>query len=79
MSSSHVVCGKATKSIPSFQKIIGGHEAPENTIPWQVLLSISGNRAGGIVIADRWILTAAHVVKSATTTASKENVRVRHQ
>lgn len=65
------------KNIPNYQKIIGGYEAPENTIPWQVLLSIRGNRAGGIVIADRWILTAAHVLKSGITTASKENVRVR--
>uniref|UniRef100_A0A3Q3WZI9 complement subcomponent C1r n=1 Tax=Mola mola TaxID=94237 RepID=A0A3Q3WZI9_MOLML len=70
------VCGKPMKNIPNYQKIIGGYEAPENTIPWQVLLSISGNRAGGIVIADRWILTAAHVLKSGITTASKENVRI---
>uniref|UniRef100_A0A671WKS8 Vitamin K-dependent protein C n=1 Tax=Sparus aurata TaxID=8175 RepID=A0A671WKS8_SPAAU len=55
------VCGQPTAVIPAYQRIIGGSEAPENTIPWQVLLSVDGQRAGGMVIADHWIMTAAHI------------------
>ncbi|KAG8009968.1 Complement C1r subcomponent, partial [Nibea albiflora] len=54
------VCGKPTKQISTYQRIIGGSEAPDDTIPWQVLLNINGIRAGGMVIADNWIMTAAH-------------------
>ncbi|KAI9515372.1 hypothetical protein NQZ68_026105 [Dissostichus eleginoides] len=57
------VCGQPTKLITGFQRIIGGAEAPADTIPWQVLLK-SGGRAGGMVIADRWIMTAAHNLMS---------------
>ncbi|XP_073340691.1 complement C1r-A subcomponent-like isoform X1 [Pagrus major] len=70
------VCGQPTNLIPAYQRIIGGSEAPENTIPWQVLLSIDGQRAGGMVIADRWIMTAAHVLVHRGNIAPKESVRV---
>ncbi|XP_071372053.1 complement C1r-A subcomponent-like [Centroberyx affinis] len=53
------VCGKPTKLISGYQRIIGGSAAPENTIPWQVFLSVDGSRAGGMVIGDRWVMTAA--------------------
>ncbi|XP_076010741.1 uncharacterized protein c1s.2 [Genypterus blacodes] len=56
------VCGQPTEQITGFGRIIGGNVAPNGTIPWQVLLAVNG-RGGGMVIADRWILTAAHVVK----------------
>ncbi|XP_028280212.1 complement component 1, r subcomponent [Parambassis ranga] len=55
------VCGRPTNLLSAYQRIIGGSEAPKNTIPWQVLLN-SNARGGGMVIADQWILTAAHVV-----------------
>nr|XP_046254445.1 uncharacterized protein LOC124064236 [Scatophagus argus] len=70
------VCGQPTKLIPAYQRIIGGSEAPENTIPWQVLLSIHGQRAGGMVIADRWIMTAAHVLVNENDKVPNEAVRV---
>ncbi|KAE8288961.1 Complement C1r-A subcomponent [Larimichthys crocea] len=69
------VCGKPTKQIAAYQRIIGGKEAPDDTIPWQVLLSVDGHRAGGMVIADRWILTAAHVLKHNGNITSSEAVR----
>ncbi|XP_036930819.1 complement C1r subcomponent-like [Acanthopagrus latus] len=69
------VCGQPTVLIPAYQRIIGGSEAPENTIPWQVLLSVDGQRAGGMVIADRWIMTAAHVLAHEGNVAPKESVR----
>lgn len=73
------VCGKPTELIPNYQRIIGGSEAPQNTIPWQVMLSVGSQRAGGMVISDRWILTAAHVLESQGVTTTKENVRVGQQ
>ncbi|TKS82246.1 Calcium-dependent serine proteinase [Collichthys lucidus] len=69
------VCGKPTKQISAYQRIIGGKEAPDDTIPWQVLLSVDGQRGGGMVIADRWILTAAHVLKHNGNITSSEAVR----
>lgn len=57
------VCGRPTKQINEIQRIIGGSDAPEHTIPWQVLINTVG-RGGGAVIADRWILTAAHMLMS---------------
>ena len=57
---SHPVCGQPTKLISTYQRIIGGSGAPDNTIPWQALLNIDGIRVGGMVIADHWIMTAAH-------------------
>ncbi|KAG8009967.1 Complement C1r-A subcomponent [Nibea albiflora] len=69
------VCGKPTQQISAYQRIIGGKEAPDNTIPWQVLLSVDGQRGGGMVIADRWILTAAHVLKHSENITSSEAIR----
>ncbi|KAG8009969.1 Complement C1r subcomponent, partial [Nibea albiflora] len=69
------VCGKPTKQIFTYQRIFGGKEAPDDTIPWQVLLSVDGKRGGGMVIADRWILTAAHVLKHSENITSSEAIR----
>ncbi|XP_023282098.1 uncharacterized protein LOC111669859 [Seriola lalandi dorsalis] len=71
------VCGKPTAVISSYERIIGGNDAPANTIPWQVLLSVDGGRGGGMVIADHWVLTAAHVVANNNgTPASKDVIRI---
>uniref|UniRef100_A0A4W6CUB6 complement subcomponent C1r n=1 Tax=Lates calcarifer TaxID=8187 RepID=A0A4W6CUB6_LATCA len=70
------VCGQPTKHLSAYQRIIGGDDAPDDTIPWQVLLNIDGGRGGGMVIADRWIMTAAHVVKNKGITAPPETVRI---
>ncbi|KAK2844746.1 hypothetical protein Q5P01_011405 [Channa striata] len=70
------VCGKPTKLISAYQRIIGGNEAPENTIPWQVLVSIDGARGGGMVIADRWIMTAAHNVVENGNPVPNDTIRV---
>uniref|UniRef100_A0A667X1Z2 Complement component 1, r subcomponent n=1 Tax=Myripristis murdjan TaxID=586833 RepID=A0A667X1Z2_9TELE len=54
------VCGKPTKLLSSFQRILGGAKAPDNTIPWQVMLKVNGGKGGGMVIGDHWVMTAAH-------------------
>uniref|UniRef100_A0A668USN4 Vitamin K-dependent protein C n=2 Tax=Oreochromis aureus TaxID=47969 RepID=A0A668USN4_OREAU len=70
------VCGQPTNHINVYQRIFGGQDAPDNTIPWQVLLSVSGNRGGGMVIGDRWIMTAASNVVERGVVVSNESVRI---
>ncbi|XP_023152358.2 complement C1r-A subcomponent-like [Amphiprion ocellaris] len=70
------VCGQPTKLISGYQRIIGGSNAPHKTIPWQVMLSVGSGRGGGMVIADRWILTAAHVLVANGATVPPEDVRI---
>eukprot|EP00066_Takifugu_rubripes_P003633 XP_003966359.2 PREDICTED: complement C1r-A subcomponent-like [Takifugu rubripes] len=70
------VCGMSMNPLTGHQRIIGGNNAEPNSIPWQVLLSINGNRAGGMIIADRWVLTAAHVLTSREGPILSNNVRI---
>lgn len=68
------VCGKPTKLISTYQRIIGS--SADNTIPWHVLLDINGRTGGGMLIADSWIMTAAHVLTHYGNITSSEAVRV---
>ncbi|KAL7393047.1 hypothetical protein ABVT39_005784 [Epinephelus coioides] len=70
------VCGQPTKLITAYQRIIGGREAPHDSIPWQVLLTINAKRGGGMVIADRWIMTAAHDLTHDGKPVSRETVQI---
>jgi len=49
-------CGKTKTST----KIVGGTESEVNQYPWIALLNMDGGQCGGSLIADKWILTAAH-------------------
>uniref|UniRef100_A0A3B3DJ15 complement subcomponent C1r n=1 Tax=Oryzias melastigma TaxID=30732 RepID=A0A3B3DJ15_ORYME len=69
------VCGQPTQRINVHMRILGGRDAPPNTIPWQVLI-ISSSRGGGMIIADKWIMTAAHVLAYNGQQISKDSVRV---
>ena len=47
------------------EKIVGGTETVPNEFPWQAIIQVefvSGSYAlcGGSLIADQWVLTAAH-------------------
>ncbi|XP_035528551.1 complement C1r subcomponent-like [Morone saxatilis] len=70
------VCGKPTKLISTYQRTIGGSDGPDNTIPWHVLLNIDGRTGGGMVIEERWIMTAAHILIQDGNPASNETVRI---
>ncbi|XP_013879967.1 complement component 1, r subcomponent [Austrofundulus limnaeus] len=69
------VCGRPTKQIHDYQRIVGGSDAPKHTIPWQVLIN-TGNRGGGAVIGDRWILTAAHVLENYGHKVSISSIKI---
>uniref|UniRef100_V9KI64 Vitamin K-dependent protein C n=1 Tax=Callorhinchus milii TaxID=7868 RepID=V9KI64_CALMI len=56
------VCGKPKRSlVEQVGRIFGGKKAPEGTIPWQVYVKPKSSRAGGILITDQWVLSAAHI------------------
>ncbi|XP_039341747.1 complement C1s subcomponent-like [Mauremys reevesii] len=54
------VCGIPSTPIQELQRIFGGTRAKPGNFPWQVLFQ--NPRAGGVLISDRWVLTAAHVL-----------------
>ncbi|TFK04119.1 transmembrane protein 198-like protein [Platysternon megacephalum] len=55
------VCGKPDNPITGIQRIIGGSTAPPGSFPWQAKIHIFG-LAGGALLGDRWILTAAQTI-----------------
>ena len=50
--------------------IIGGEPVVKNEIPWQVGLYLKGKKpsgnvfCGGVILNDKWIVTAAHCFKN---------------
>lgn len=58
------VCGIPHTPLTQFGRIFGGKVAAEGNFPWQIYFE--DPRGGGALIADRWILTAAHVLEGNT-------------
>ncbi|KAM4819656.1 complement C1s subcomponent [Thomomys bottae] len=56
------VCGVPRKPFFTRQKIFGGRMAEIEHFPWQVFFRDASSWAGGALIGERWVLTAAHVV-----------------
>lgn len=62
-------CGCASRPA-TVSKIIGGELAAANTWPWAVSLYYHNNfRCGAAIIAESWVLTAAHCVEDLNLTA----------
>ncbi|NP_001268589.1 calcium-dependent serine proteinase precursor [Mesocricetus auratus] len=55
------VCGVPTEPFRIQQRIFGGFPAKIQSFPWQVFFEFP--RAGGALIGEHWVLTAAHVVE----------------
>ncbi|XP_062931579.1 complement C1s subcomponent [Cynocephalus volans] len=55
------VCGVPSEPFVQKQRIFGGSEAKIENFPWQVFFQ--NPRAGGALIGENWVLTAAHVVE----------------
>ncbi|XP_059538087.1 complement C1s subcomponent [Myotis daubentonii] len=55
------VCGIPSKPFEGTQRIFGGSFADIENFPWQVFFAHP--RAGGALIDEYWVLTAAHVVE----------------
>lgn len=58
---SFLVCGTPSEPFRSTQRIFGGSIAKIENFPWQVFFS--NPWAGGALIDEYWVLTAAHVVE----------------
>jgi secreted trypsin-like serine protease len=75
---------KADDKVAATAKIIGGIESSQAEVPWQAYLNMTystGNGSetfvcGGVVIASRVVLTAAHCMQNGKTTVQAENVKV---
>lgn len=62
MSSS--ICGRQQVSSRE-PRIVGGNNTYEGEFPWAVSIQRHGNHhCGGVIVGKRWILTAAHCVRS---------------
>ncbi|XP_063818578.1 LOW QUALITY PROTEIN: complement C1r subcomponent [Pseudophryne corroboree] len=57
------VCGRPLSSLVELSRIIKGDKAAPGNFPWQVLLKKSGHGGGGVLIGERWVMTAAHVLR----------------
>ncbi|XP_041092685.1 complement factor B-like [Polyodon spathula] len=61
-------CGVRGVKAVNYGRVYKGTEAKEQQWPWQAFLKTSHTFGGGSIIADRWILTAAHVLMKSENT-----------
>ncbi|KAL1022076.1 hypothetical protein UPYG_G00021900 [Umbra pygmaea] len=56
-------CGRVVKTSTFGPRVVKGELCPKGECPWQALLKYFNDfKCGGIILAPRWILTAAHCV-----------------
>lgn len=70
------VCGESTLTFQRL-RIFGGTESPRGLWPWQVVLTIKGVfHCGGSLVAEDWVVTAAHCVLQRLTKERLTGLRV---
>ncbi|KAK3572071.1 hypothetical protein QTP86_022307, partial [Hemibagrus guttatus] len=57
-----VECGRPLVGLERHKRVLGGRRAPQRSFPWYAFMAPL--HGGGAVIAEQWILTAAHVISN---------------
>src|SRR5262245_7456037 len=50
----------AAQTCKNDRRIVGGEKTTIQEHPWQVAIDVNGGLCGGSIIAQNWVLTAAH-------------------
>lgn len=79
-----LIVGTVSAGVPQAQasvpRIVGGSPVDITAVPWQVLLRINDSvQCGGALIADTWILTAAHCMNGVSPSQVQAFVGVTDQ
>ncbi|MDD1784204.1 serine protease [Enterovibrio sp. ZSDZ35] len=59
------LCSLPALAVDKSPNVVGGSDAVISDAPWQAFVKIGNRFCGGVVIANTWVLTAAHCLDSA--------------